>query len=157
VFHHPEWLAIVFPCVASTMALASFFNARMVMRVGMRRISHTALIGVVLFAGMHLAIGVLELENIWSFVLLQALMMGCMGLATSNFSAMAMERMGEIAGTASSLQGFVTTLGSALIGAVVGQSFNGTTIPLYAGFVVTGLMALLVVAITERGRLFRSS
>ena len=40
-------------------------------------------------------------------------MMGCFGLATANFSAMAMENMGEIAGTASSLQGFITTLRAA--------------------------------------------
>ncbi|WP_163361904.1 multidrug effflux MFS transporter, partial [Enterobacter hormaechei] len=75
------------------------------------------------------------------------------GLSTSNFSAMAMERMGEIAGTASSLQGFVTTLGSALIGAAIGQSFDGTTVPLYAGFLLMGLTTFVVIAVTERGRM----
>ena len=84
-------------------------------------------------------------------------MMACFGLATSNFSAMAMEKMGEIAGTASSLQGFITTLAGALIGAAIGQAFNGTTIPLYGGFVVLGLLAFAAVAFAERGRLFRAS
>ena len=157
VFHAPQLLAVVFPCVASMMALASFANSRLVMRVGMRRISHTALAGMILFAGIHLAIAWTGHESIWSFTLLQALMMGCVGLTTSNFSAMAMERMGEIAGTASSLQGFVTTLGSALIGAAIGQAFDGTTVPLYSGFLLTGLAAFVVVAVTERGRMFRPS
>ncbi len=157
VFHAPRLLAVVFPCVASTMALASFLNSRLVMRLGMRKISHTALAGMVVFAAIHLAVSWSGFESLWSFTLLQALMMGCVGLATSNFSAMAMERMGEIAGTASSLQGFVTTFGSALIGAAIGQAFDGTTVPLYSGFLLMGLAAFMVVAITERGRMFRAS
>ena len=157
VFHAPQLLAVVFPCIASTMALGSLLNSRLVMKVGMRRISHTALTGMILFAAIHLAIAWSGFESIWSFTLLQALMMGCVGLSTSNFSAMAMERMGEIAGTASSLQGFVTTLGSALIGAAIGQAFNGTTVPLYAGFLLMGLLSFVVVMVTERGRMFRPS
>ena len=98
-----------------------------------------------------------DLESIWSFTILQALMMGCVGLSTSNFSAMAMEKMGEIAGTASSLQGFVTTLGGAVIGAQIGQSFDGTTVPLYAGFLAMGVLAFVAIAIAEKGRLFRPS
>lgn len=157
VFHAPELLKVVFPCVASTMALASFLNSRLVMKVGMRRISHTALVGMIGFAALHLVVAWLDLESVWSFTLLQALMMMCVSLSTSNFSAMAMEKMGEIAGTASSLQGFVTTLGSALIGAAIGQAFNGTTVPLYAGFLLMGLATFMVVAVTERGRMFRPS
>jgi len=100
---------------------------------------------------------VLGLETLWSFAALQALMMACFGLATSNFSAMAMEKMGAIAGTASSLQGFVTTIAGALIGAAIGQAFDGTTIPLYSGFLLMGGLSLVVVAVTERGRMFRPS
>lgn len=155
VFHRPELLTIVFATIASTMAVGSFLNSRIVMHLGTRRISHTALSALIVIAGIHLCIALAGWETIWSFALLQAVMMGCFGLATSNFSAMAMEKMGEIAGTASSLQGFVTTLGGALIGAVVGQSFNGTTVPLYGGFLLMGVTAFMVVAVAERGRLFR--
>ena len=42
-------------------------------------------------------------------------------------------------------------------GAAIGQAFNGTTVPLYTGFVVMGLTSLAIVAITERGRLFQPS
>src|SRR3546814_15145226 len=81
--------------------------------------------------------------------------MGCFGLATSNFSAMAMENMGAIAGTASSVQGFTTVTIGALIGAGIGQAFDGTTVPMFLGFFVAGLIALAIVALVERGRLFR--
>ncbi|MDG2533280.1 multidrug effflux MFS transporter [Sphingomonas sp. HITSZ_GF] len=157
VFHAPGLLAVVFPCVASTMALASFANSWLVMKIGMRRISHTALVGMIGFAALHLVLAWFGYEALWSFILLQALMMGCVSLSTSNFSALAMEKMGEIAGTAASLQGFVSTLGSALIGAAIGQSFNGTTVPIYAGFLLMGVLSFVVVALTERGRMFRPS
>ncbi|RYE00745.1 MAG: Bcr/CflA family efflux MFS transporter [Sphingomonadales bacterium] len=156
-FHRADLLAVIFPCVAGTMAIGSFFNARLVMTIGMRRISHNALSGVILFAAIHLAITWTGHETLWTFTILQALMMGCMGLANANFSAMAMERMGEIAGTASSLQGFVTTLGGAVIGAAIGQAFDGTTVPLYTGFLLMGVLSFIVIAITERGRMFRSA
>jgi DHA1 family bicyclomycin/chloramphenicol resistance-like MFS transporter len=148
-------LVVVFASVGISLAAGALINSTIVMRYGQRLISHTALVVLTVIAGLHLAIALMGYETIWSFAILQALMMGCFGMVGANFSSMAMERMGEIAGTASSLQGFTATMGGALIGAVIGQSFNGTTVPLYAGFLTMGLLSLLSVAITERGRLFR--
>jgi len=155
VFHRPELLTLLFAGVASAMAVASFINSRLVMTLGMRRISHTALAAMVLLAAVHLAVAWSGFETLWSFAILQAAMMMCIGLATSNFSAMAMEQMGEIAGTASSLQGFATTLGGALIGALIGQAFDGSTVPLYAGFLAVGAISFAIIAVIERGKLFR--
>jgi DHA1 family bicyclomycin/chloramphenicol resistance-like MFS transporter len=154
-FERPKLLTIVFACVAGTMAAGSFFNSRIVMRFGTRLISHAALLGLVAVAAVHLAVTLAGIESLVSFIVLQAIMMACFGLATSNFSAMAMENMGSIAGTASSLQGFVSMLVGAVLGAIIGQSFDGTTVPLYGGFFALGLIALLVVFRTEHGRLFR--
>ncbi|WP_374131745.1 multidrug effflux MFS transporter [Sphingomonas sp. 28-62-20] len=150
-------LVPVFIGVASMMALANLLNSRIVMRLGTRRISHSALVGLVLLSTVHLVIARLGAETIYSFAILQALAMACFGLATANFSSMAMENMGHIAGTASSVQGFISVTGGALAGAAIGQSFDGTTVPLYIGFLVAGLVALAIVAIVERGRLFRPS
>ncbi|MGL4314608.1 MAG: MFS transporter, partial [Sphingomonas sp.] len=85
-----------------------------------------------------------------------ALTMASFALANSNFSAMAMENMGRIAGTASSVQGFISVTTGSVIGALIGQSFNGTPAPLFAGNVIAALSALAIVAVTERGRLFRA-
>jgi DHA1 family bicyclomycin/chloramphenicol resistance-like MFS transporter len=137
------------------MAVASYVNSRIVERLGSRRISHGALIGFIAVALIHLAIALGGHETIWTFSILQAVLMGCFGLSASNFNAMAMEPMGAIAGTAASIQGFVSTVGGTLIGAVVGQSFDGTTVPVSLGYVVLGVLTLLAVFITERGRLFR--
>ncbi|OYY89301.1 MAG: MFS transporter [Sphingomonas sp. 28-66-16] len=148
-------LVPVFMGVASAMALANLLNSRIVMRVGMRRISHGALLVLVVVSAIHLVIAEAGAETIWSFAILQAMAMGCFGLATANFSSMAMANMGHIAGTASSVQGFITVTAGAVLGALIGQSFNGTTVPLYTGFMAAALVALAIVAVTERGRLFR--
>ena len=73
----------------------------------------------------------------------------------ANFGSMAMEPVGHIAGTAASIQGFVSTVGAALIGMVIGQSYNGTTVPLSLGYMVLGMLALGIVLFVEHGRLFR--
>jgi DHA1 family bicyclomycin/chloramphenicol resistance-like MFS transporter len=81
--------------------------------------------------------------------------MGCFSLSVSNFGAMAMEPIGSVAGIGASLQGFVSTFGGALVGAVIGRLFNGTTVPLAGGALCCGLLSLGFVLFAERGRLFR--
>ena len=154
-FDRPKLLAVMFAVTATLMAGANLTNARLVMRLGTRLISHSAVTMLVVLSAIHLAIALAGYETLVGFVVLQALTMGCFGLATSNFSSMAMENMGGIAGTASSVQGFTSITVGAVVGVVIGQAFNGTTAPLAAGFLICGLMSLLVVAITERFRLFR--
>ncbi len=155
VFKRPHLLIPIFTSIAVTIAIANLLNSRIVMHVGTRRISHSALTAMIVVAAIHLAIAGTGHETIIGFVILQALTMGCFALANSNFSAMAMENMGAIAGTASSVQGFVSITAGTLVGALIGQSFNGTTTPLFAGYLIAGLIAMAIIAITERGRLFR--
>jgi DHA1 family bicyclomycin/chloramphenicol resistance-like MFS transporter len=62
--------------------------------------------------------------------------------------------MGAIAGTASSVQGFTTVTGGALLGSLIGQAFDGSAAPMVAGFALAGVAALGIVLLTERGRLF---
>ncbi len=88
------------------------------------------------------------------FIGLSALMMFTFGLMFSNFTAMAMEPHGHIAGTASSLYGSITTLLGIGIGGLIGQSYDGTLLPFSTGFFICTLVAVAVVMVTEKGRLF---
>jgi DHA1 family bicyclomycin/chloramphenicol resistance-like MFS transporter len=72
----------------------------------------------------------------------------------ANFTALAMEPQGHIAGTASSLYGSITTLLGIGIGTTIGQDYNGTLLPFATGFFICALAALAIVALTENGRLF---
>ena len=65
---------------------------------------------------------------------LAALMMFAFGLMFANFTALAMEPQGHIAGTASSLYGSITTLLGIGIGMAIGQDYDGTLLPFATGF-----------------------
>jgi len=150
----PELLGIVFALAAGWMAVASFVNSRIVEQLGTRRVSHTALLGFIAIAAIRSLVAHYDHESIWAFAGLQAAMMFCFGLVGANFNSIAMEPLGHVAGTGSSIFGFVTTVGGALIGFGIGQQFDGTVVPLTLGFVTCGLIALLIVLVTEQGRLF---
>jgi hypothetical protein len=55
-------------------------------------------------------------------------------LCRANFNSIAMEPLGAIAGTASSTLGFAQTVGGGLVGALIGQAYDGTVFPLAAGY-----------------------
>jgi len=156
IFHAPNRFPLVFAGIGLSMAVAAFVNSRIVERLGTRRVSHTALLGMIAMAGIHSLIALSGHETVLSFAIMQFATMFCFGLLGSNFGSMAMENVGEIAGTASSVQGFVSTCLGVLLGLVIGQSFNGTVLPLTLGYFLLGLAALLVVFVTERGKLFRA-
>ncbi|MCM2401763.1 multidrug effflux MFS transporter [Rhizobium sp. S153] len=148
---------VAFAGVALFMALSSFVNARLVGRFGMRRLSHASLLGFIAINSIWL------LVQVWGpqpmpfplFIVFFALAMFQFGWIGSNFNSLAMEPLGHVAGTASSVLGFMGTIGGSLIGAIIGQSFNGTALPLVAGFFTVSLIGLVFVLIAESGQLFR--
>jgi MFS transporter, DHA1 family, multidrug resistance protein len=156
VFHRPNLMPSMFALCAIFMGMAAYLNSRIVERLGMRLIAHTALLAFIAVSGLHALIAALGFEHIWTFVLLQAVGMACFSLSVSNFGAMAMEPVGSIAGIAASLQGFISTFSGALVGAFIGRQFNGTTVPLAAGGMCCGIISLGFVLLAEKGRLFRA-
>ncbi|PHY13617.1 MFS transporter [Caulobacter sp. B11] len=147
---------LLFAAIAGGIAVASLVNSQIVGRLGMRRVSHVALCGYIAFAGVHALIALSGHESLWVFVGMQAGMMFCFGLTMSNFGALAMEPLGHLAGTAASVQGFITTIGGALFGFWIGQLFDGTVVPLTLGFTGFGVAGLIAVLVTEKGRLFHA-
>jgi DHA1 family bicyclomycin/chloramphenicol resistance-like MFS transporter len=137
-------IGLVFACIAGPMTISSYANSKLVMRFGSRRLLLIALSAFTCMAFVHLTAAELFGENIWSFVVLQAMTMAFFGMIGANAGALAMEPLGHIAGTASSLQGAITTVGGAAIGFTIGQNFNGTTIPFLIGFTTCGAAALVV-------------
>jgi len=154
VFHAPKLMPAVFAGIAGMMAISSLANARFVERFGTRRLSHGALIGFIAIECIHLGIALAGHETIASFAVCQGLAMLAYGLTMGNFGAMAMEPVAEIAGTAASVQGFFTMVGGALIGFWIGQSFDGSAVPMVLGFALSGVAAIGIVLVTEGGKLF---
>jgi DHA1 family bicyclomycin/chloramphenicol resistance-like MFS transporter len=156
IYHLGHYFPLAFAAIAIGVAVAGFLNARLVGRLGMRMISHSALVGFVAIGGIMLVAAKLQMLPLAPFMALSALMMFAFGMMFSKFTALAMEPQGHIAGTASSLYGSITTLLAIGIGMAIGQDYDGTLLPFATGFFLCTLAALGVVLVVEKGRLFRS-
>ncbi|AIT08342.1 major facilitator transporter [Sphingomonas taxi] len=146
---------LLFAICAFSMGVASFANSRLVERLGTRLISQAAVLALIALSVVHLIVIQAGQETLTSYMILQALSMTCIGLCGSNFGAMAMEPVGHIAGTASSVQGFITSIGAVLVGSAIGQSYAGTTLPLAIGYLLIGVAVLALIWVVEKGELFR--
>ncbi|MDB5670832.1 MAG: transporter [Alphaproteobacteria bacterium] len=155
-FHQGGRFSLLFAICAFSMGCASFANSRLVERLGTRTISQTGIIALIVLSLGHLLVDWAGLESLWTYVAFQALSMTCIGLCGANFGAMAMQPVGHIAGTASSIQGFITSIGAVAVGSAIGQAYDGTTFPLAIGYLGIGVGALLIVLVVEGGQLFRA-
>jgi DHA1 family bicyclomycin/chloramphenicol resistance-like MFS transporter len=153
-FHEGRFIGLVFASIAAPMALASWLNSRVVGRFGLRRVGHSAALAFMAVTALHAAIALTGYETLPVFILLQALTMACFAFTSSNLGTLAMEHMAPIAGTASSVQGVVGTVGAALIGFAIGQQFNGTPVPFIVGTALCAAGGFLMIVLTEPKRLF---
>jgi DHA1 family bicyclomycin/chloramphenicol resistance-like MFS transporter len=155
IFGLGVYFPLAFAAIALAMSLSSFINARLVGRLGTRLLSHGAVAVFTLLAGILALTAHLDILGFVPFMILLAGMQFLIGMIFGNFAALALETQGKFAGTASSLFGSTTTILAALIGYGVGQAYDGTLVPLANGYVAFGLASLAIIAVTEKGRLFR--
>jgi DHA1 family bicyclomycin/chloramphenicol resistance-like MFS transporter len=148
------YFPIAFAAMAGLMAVSSFTNSRVVRRIGMRRLSHGAMLCFTVLSGVWLAFALSGFLPLWLFFTLLCIIMFSFGWSASNMNSLSMEPLGAVAGTAASVFGFIQTVGGALFGGYIGQLFNNTTIPAAAGYFCMGILALICILIAENGRLF---
>jgi DHA1 family bicyclomycin/chloramphenicol resistance-like MFS transporter len=154
VFREPRLIGAVFAAIAAPMALASWTNSRVVGRFGLRRVGHSAAAAFMLVALVHVTLAFSGYETLGNFILLQSLTMCAFAFTSSNLSTLAMEHMAHIAGTASSVQGMVGTIGGALLGFLIGRHFDGTVLPYLIGTAACATGGFVALVLTEPGRLF---
>ena len=136
----PEWFAVI----AAFSASASFLNSMLVMKLGMRRLISAAL-------RVQIALSAFMLLMFWTGAITGNLGFGFFvfwvfslffqaGLTFGNLTALAMEPLGHIAGTAASVISALATLGSVFLATIAGHFFDGTpvamiiSIALFASF-----------------------
>lgn len=149
-----SYFPLAFAAVAVVMAGSSFVNSRLVGRFGQRRLSHGALILYFLLGLLMAGLTAMGPIPFWLFFGISLLMMPLFGFVGSNFNSIAMEPLGAIAGTASSTLGFAQTVGGGVVGALIGQTYDGTVFPLAAGYAIVSAISVVMVLIAEKGRLF---
>ena len=157
LYHLGGLFPLAFGLVAGAMGAATLVNARLVRRLGMRPLSHAGLSLFVVVAVLQVGVGLAYHGHppLAVFLAILAANQFLISFAMPNFNALALQPLGEIAGTASSFLGFYTTILGAFCGFLIGRAFDGSVLPIGIGYAVLGGLALAVVAWTERGRLFR--
>ncbi len=154
VFHRGDRFAYWFAGIAGTMAIISFANSKLVERYGMERISHFTVLAFVALSALNVLIATFYGEAFAPIYILLALSMGCFGMLGANFNALAMEPHGDDAGSASAAYGFATTGIATVFGFLAARQYDGTAEPVLWAFLIFGLASLVIVYVTERGRLF---
>ncbi|WP_052699151.1 multidrug effflux MFS transporter [Hyphomicrobium sp. 99] len=149
VFGMGDNFPVVFGALASAIALASFANARLVGRLGMRLVSHTALFAFIGVSVLLAAAAALGAVGFWIFAIAMGFAFFLFGLIAPNFNSLAMEPQGHNAGMASSVVGSLSTAIGAIAGGIVAGSFDGSIFPIAAGFAACSIIAGLIVLAIE--------
>ncbi|MCB9994137.1 MAG: multidrug effflux MFS transporter [Hyphomicrobiaceae bacterium] len=144
-----------FATMAGFMAVASYINSRVVQRYGQHRISHLSMFAYLTIATTLWLISLTGTPNFWVFLALVCGLQFFFGWMSSNMNSLALEPLGHVAGTASAVFGFLQTVGGAILGWLIGRSFDGTVTPIAFGFMCMGAIVVCSVLIAERGQLFR--
>lgn len=138
----PLWFA----AIALVAAPSGPINGVLVMRLGMRTMIRGALVvssalafGTALWLGLAppgAAFGVFVFWTVSVFI--------TAAFTIGNLNALALEPMGHIAGSAASIMGALATVGGAVGGALIGQLYDGTAVPVALGVGISLSLAWVV-------------
>jgi len=148
------WFGLAFAMNGVLMSLANVVTIGYAERLGMRVIVHSAILIWLAVSAVLVMIASLGPVPLWQWLVLVGILMLMFGLCGSNMTSLAMEPLGRVAGTASSVFGFLQSVGSALVGTYIGQQYDGTVLPLTLGFLGIGIAMLAFALLAEKGRLF---
>lgn len=146
-FDRSETFHLWFAGLALVAMNSSALNAFLVVRLGMRGILRASFLALAVCAVLLLILyPILENETarFWVFLLFVQATFFAIGLTLGNLNALALEPLGHIAGTASSVIAAVATVGSLFIAVPIGLAFNGTPVPWAAGVTACALLAYLL-------------
>lgn len=149
-----EMFPLYFGILALAIGFASIVNGKLVLKFGMRHLSIYALVGqtVISFAFLAYIYSMGGVAGFWLNMAFFIVVFFFFGMLFGNLNAMAMEPLGRIAGVGAAVIGSISTLISVTLGTLIGRLFDGTLVPLVAGFAVLGLIAYILMQWTERER-----
>ena len=150
-------LDALFPWLFFYIALLSMpsavINGLLVTRLGMRPLIRMSLsvlgLASLIFGGLAFS-GVLGEWEVWVFFAYMVIMFSNAAFTIGNLNALALEPLGHIAGLASSLMGGLATVGGAVLGAGIGQLFDGTAVPFSFAVAVAAGIAVLIMRVMPR-------
>jgi len=147
-----ELFPFYFGLIALSVGASSFSNAKLVLKFGMRRLSTFALASLCILAIAFLPVAWAYAGEppLWMFLAWVITSFFSIGMLFANFNAMAMEHVGHIAGVAAAVIGTISTVLAVICGGFIAQLYDGTVLPVVAGFALMGTISLLTMILVER-------
>tara|TARA_R110002124_G_scaffold64985_2_gene177841 strand:+ start:656333 stop:657565 length:1233 start_codon:yes stop_codon:yes gene_type:complete len=141
-----EMFSLYFAISALSIGVASWVNGKIVNHVGMRRICHYALIGIMVTSTAFLMIFDLHDPQtpLLAYMIFAAIIFFCNGMLFGNLNSLAMEPMGKQAGTASAISGSLATAIAVAAGTIIGQSYAHALTPLVYGFLGMAILTFIL-------------
>jgi DHA1 family bicyclomycin/chloramphenicol resistance-like MFS transporter len=152
-FQTGKLFTLYFGLLALLFGASSLVNSHFVKRLGMRHICLRGMIATIIASAIFLGLHFVTEIHLWMFFIYAGILFFIFGLMFGNLNSLAMEPMGEIAGLAASVIGFVSTLISMTIGSAIGQLYNNTLIPMSTGFLISGILGLVTMFWAEKGKM----
>ena len=150
-----EAFPLVFGGTAAVMVISNIVNSRIVEKFGARRVSHTGVLVFIVVSMVQVWAAHYRPDSLAWFIPLMSANLALLGFLGANFGSIAMQPFAAIAGSASSIQTFFRMFGAAVVGLIIGQSYDGTAQPFAHALLICSVSALLLVSFSEKGRLFR--
>ena len=142
-----EQFPIYFAVIAFSIGLASFLNARLVMRFGMRMLVNGSLIAISSLSLVTFGLALFSSGQppLWILMAYFMFVFFFVGILFGNMNALAMAPLGHIAGIGAAIVGSLSTLISVMLGTMIGRAYNGTVLPLIAGMGILAGLSIFVV------------
>jgi DHA1 family bicyclomycin/chloramphenicol resistance-like MFS transporter len=145
-----ERFALYFGALALVLGGASLLNSRLVGRWGMRHICNRGALAIVIASATFLALHGVTAITLPMFLAYAAVLFFAFGIMFGNLNAIAMEPMGDVAGMASAIIGAASSVISLCLGTLIGQLYDGTLVPIAAGFTLLGAISWLLIRSERR-------
>mgnify|MGYP000244602194 FL=1 len=141
-----EEFPFIFAGLALGIGVATFLNGTFVVKLGMLKLvsifatvfTLIPLVYIFLYAGE-------SNPSIYVLITFFGLQFFAIAFLFGNTRALAMEPIGHIAGIGAAINGFVSTIMAVPIATFIGSFIKTTALPLFIGFFVCGVLALLLI------------
>ncbi|WP_396587884.1 multidrug effflux MFS transporter [Bermanella sp. R86510] len=147
-----DQFALYFGLLALAIGAASFANSKLVMHIAMEKLCIIALCMIAASSLIFLTVsyfyqGLPPFPILFGYLLIS---FSGFGVLFGNFNTLALHALGHIAGIANSIISTIQTFISVMVGSFIGQSYNGTVMPLVTGFLLCSIVTLLLVLHVRR-------
>ncbi len=152
IYDRPSQFALLFGANAALMAVTIVMSARLVDRYSTRPVLIGLLVVVIGVAGVYTVVSLATggVPRFWLWFGLATALTACNSASTPLMQTLAMEPMGKIAGTASSVTGAAIFIGGAVLGGVIDRAIDETVTPFGVGFLILSGLGLICVMLSRR-------